>query len=276
METKGKAFQRLVVAGYLGLTLLFIVIYFLAGYLPQSSASLATLLQDVALNLAIALTISFGSYVLLRPLIEDSNRKTLEDFQAKALDLLSLEKGVREAGVVRVYESLKDASLLNRLAEAKERIWFLSIWMDKPETLLDDVLDRLVQHKVKVKVLLASPESDVCKLRAQSQANLFPDLSSFQPEFIARVTQANNAYFEKVKTKTGADIEVRSFNVLPPFSLVLVDNNVLIGLYGHGERTTSVPWIEFKLTSEGNDFSYFRAFILNQFNAIWDSATKTV
>jgi hypothetical protein len=90
METKGKAFQRLAVTGYLGLTLMFIMIYFLAGYLPESAASVATLLQEVALNLAIALTISFGSYVLLRPLIEDSNRKTLEDFQTKTLDLLTL------------------------------------------------------------------------------------------------------------------------------------------------------------------------------------------
>jgi hypothetical protein len=49
----------LVVAGYLGLTLLFILIYFLAGYLPESTATLGKLLQDVALNLTIALPISF-------------------------------------------------------------------------------------------------------------------------------------------------------------------------------------------------------------------------
>jgi hypothetical protein len=40
MTTKNKAFQRLVVAGYLGLTLLFILIYFLAGYMPESTATL--------------------------------------------------------------------------------------------------------------------------------------------------------------------------------------------------------------------------------------------
>jgi hypothetical protein len=94
MTTKNKALQRLVVAGYFGLTLLFILIYFLAGYMPESTATLGKLLQDVALNLTIALTISFGSYALLRPLIEDSNRKTLEDFQTAALELLTLEKGM--------------------------------------------------------------------------------------------------------------------------------------------------------------------------------------
>jgi hypothetical protein len=105
MTTKNKAFQRLVVAGYLGLTLLFILIYFLAGYMPESTATLGKFLQDVALNLTIALTISFGSYALLRPFIEYSNRKTLEDFQTAALELLTLEKGVREAGVVCIYEN---------------------------------------------------------------------------------------------------------------------------------------------------------------------------
>jgi hypothetical protein len=54
MTTKNKAFQRLVVAGYLGLTLLFILIYFLAGYMPESTATLGKLLQDVALNLTLA------------------------------------------------------------------------------------------------------------------------------------------------------------------------------------------------------------------------------
>jgi hypothetical protein len=118
--------QKLLRAAYLGGFALFVLIYFLAGALPDQYQQWRALLQDVFLNLTIALTISFGSYFLLRPLIQDRDHKSLEDFQQAALDLLTLEKGVCEAGVVRIYENLSDAVLQERLATAKNRICFVS------------------------------------------------------------------------------------------------------------------------------------------------------
>ncbi len=274
METKGKAFQRLVVAGYLGLTLLFIIIYFLSGYLPQSAASLATLLQDVSLNLAIALTISFGSYVLLRPLIEDSNRKTLEDFQAKALDLLTLEKGVREAGVVRIYETLDDGVLQDKIENAKDRVYLWSIWLDNPEHRLGIYLESVVKRGVQLKVLQARPESSISTLRAESQKTLFPDPSSFQPEFVTNILNKNLKYFSDLQNQFPKNVEVRVFDILPPFALILIDDTALIGLYGYGERTLSAPRIEFRLDSENREFSYFKSFILQQFEAAWSKSAK--
>jgi hypothetical protein len=272
METKGKAFQRLVVAGYLGLTLLFIVIYFLSGYLPESAASLATLLQDVALNLAIALTISFGSYVLLRPLIEDSNRKTLEEFQAKALDLLSLEKGVREAGVVRVYENLDIDILSERLKTAKKRVCLLSIWLSSQPEQLGEHLVTLAQQGILVQLLQASPDSDICKIRANSQKVLFPEESTFDPAFISRIIESNNAYYQKLKSEQGVSIEVRLFDLLPPFSLILIDDSAFIRFYGYGGKAVNTPHIEFRFSDTGKDFSVFAHFILSQFNLIWRNA----
>jgi hypothetical protein len=257
IETKGKAFQRLVVAGYLGLTLLFIMIYFLSGYLPESAAALGTLLQDVALNLAIALTISFGSYVLFRPLIEDSNRKTLEDFQTKALDLLTLEKGVREAGVVRVYENLDMDILSERLKVAEKRVCFLSIWLSSQPERLETSFVELSKRGVPVQILQASPNSDICKIRANSQRVLFPDESSFEPAFISRIIEKNNAYFQKLKTEQGVNVEVRLFDLLPPFSLILIDNSVFVRFYGYGEKAANTPHIEFRLGEANNKFNIF-------------------
>jgi hypothetical protein len=274
METKGKAFQRLVVAGYLGLTLLFIVIYFLAGYLPEAAASLATLLQDVALNLAIALAISFGSYVLFRPLIEDSNRKTLEEFQSKALDLLTLEKGVREAGVVRVYENLDMDILAERLNTAEKRVCFLSIWLSsQPERLEASFVD-LSKRGVAVQVLQATPNSDICKIRANSQKVLFPDESSFEPVFISRIIEKNNAYFQKLESEQGTNVEVRLFDLLPPFSLILIDNSVFVRFYGYGEKAANTPHIEFRLGEANDKFNVFGAFVLSQFEMIWNKSAK--
>jgi hypothetical protein len=274
METKGKAFQRLVVAGYLGLTLLFIVIYFLAGYLPESVASLATLLQDVALNPAIALTISFGSYVLLRPLIEDSNRKTLEEFQAKALDLLTLEKGVREAGVVRVYENLDMDILAERLKTAEKRVCFLSIWLSSQPERLGEPLVALAKKGVSVQLMQASPYSDICKIRANSQKVLFPEESTFDPAFISRIIESNNAYYQKLKSEQGVSIEVRLFDLLPPFSLILIDNSVFVRFYGYGEKAANTPHIEFRLGEANNKFNVFGAFVLSQFEMIWNKSAK--
>jgi hypothetical protein len=272
METKSKAFQRLVVVGYLGLTLLFIVIYFLSGYLPESAASLATLLQDVALNLAIALTISFGSYVLLRPLIEDSNRKTLEDFQAKALDLLTLEKGVREAGVVRIYETLDDVLLQERLSCTKERVCFLSIWMDTPETRLGKNLVELLNRGVSIKILQANPSSEICKVRADSQKALFPDSRSYEPAFIANVIEANNAYFRSLMSESGGTLEVRLFEIMPPFSMVLIDDSAFVSFYGLGKRAATTPHIEFRFNRKEDEFSHVAEFILSQFATLWEHA----
>jgi hypothetical protein len=133
METKSKNLHQVVWVGYIGLLGLFLLVYFLSGYLPEGYASLSKLLQDVSLSLSIALTISFGSYVLIWPILEDRDRKTLEDFQKAALDLLTLEKGAWEAGVVRICESLDDDVLQKLLTKAKERVCFLSIWLDNPE-----------------------------------------------------------------------------------------------------------------------------------------------
>jgi hypothetical protein len=262
MTTKNKAFQRLVVAGYLGLMLLFILIYFLAGYMPESTATLGKLLQDVALNLSIALTISFGSYALLRPFIEDSNRKTWEDFQTAALELLTLEKGVREAGVVRIYETLDDAVLKEKLNKAEERIYLLSIWLDKPEERLGSCLTDAINRGVKLKILQAQPNSDICLLRAKSQEKLFPNSSSFQPEFVTNILKDNLEYFSKLQSTFLKNVEVRVFDILPPFALILIDNQALIGLYGYGERTLSAPRIEFRLDNKNKEFGYFKHFIL--------------
>jgi hypothetical protein len=274
METKGKAFQRLVVAGYLGLTLLFIVIYFLSGYLPQSAASLATLLQDVALNLAIALTISFGSYVLLRPLIEDSNRKTLEEFQAKALDLLTLEKGVREAGVVRIYENLTMDILTDRLKKAQKRVCFLNIWLSSPPEQLGEPLAALAKKGVSVQLMQASPYSDICKIRANSQKVLFPEESTFDPAFISRIIESNNVYYQKLRAEQDVMIEVRLFDLLPPFSLMLIDDSAFIRFYGYGGKAANTPHIEFRFNDKSHDFSIFGHFILSQFDLIWRNSVQ--
>jgi hypothetical protein len=274
METKGKAFQRLVVAGYLGLTLLFIVIYFLAGYLPESAASLATLLQDVALNLAIALTISFGSYVLLRPLIEDSNRKTLEEFQSKALDLLTLEKGVREAGVVRIYDNLTIDRLTERLEKAQKRVCFLSIWLISQPEQLGEPLAALAKRGVSIQLLQASPDSEICRIRANSQKVLFPEESTFDPDFVSRIIENNNAFYQRLNAEQNINIEVKLFDLLPPFSLILIDDSAFIRFYGYGDKANKTPHIEFRFNDTDSRFSVFSHFVMSQFDLIWQNSKQ--
>jgi hypothetical protein len=276
MTTKNKAFQRLVVAGYLGLTLLFILIYFMAGYMPESIATLGKLLQDVALNLTIALTISFGSYALLRPFIEDSNRKTLEDFQTAALELLTLEKGVREAGVVRIYETLDDTVLQERLAKAKERVLMMVIWIDSAEKRFSTVFEELCKKQVAIQILQAKPDSEISKIRAASQKTLFPEESSFELSFVTNIVKANNTYFTQLKDKTGGNIQVKAFDVLPPFSLILIDDCAFIRFYGYGKRVSATPHIEFRLDATKKEFSFFGEFILGQFEAIWQKSDRVV
>jgi hypothetical protein len=246
----------------------------MAGYMPESTATLGKLLQDVALNLTIALTISFGSYALLRPFIEDSNRKTLEDFQTAALELLTLEKGVREAGVVRIYENLDMDILSIRLKSAEKRVCFLSIWLSSQPEKLETSFIELSKKGVTVQVLQASPDSDICKIRANSQKVLFPDESSFEPAFISRIIEKNNVYFQTLKTEQGINVEVRLFDLLPPFSLILIDNSVFVRFYGYGEKAANTPHIEFRLGEANNKFNVFGAFVLSQFEMIWNKSTK--
>lgn len=272
METNSKHLQRIIWVGYAGLLSLFLLIYFLSGFLPVEQASLGKLLQDVSLNLAIALTISFGSYALLRPILENRDRKTLEDFQNAALELLTLEKGVREAGVVRIYDSLNDEILQKRLSEAKERVCFLSIWLDSPEKRLGKYLPELAKRGVSLKILQANPEADVCRVRADSQKALFPEASSYEPAFVTNLINQNIAYFSKLQSEVKENVEVRLFDVLPPFSLILIDDSAFLGLYGYGEKASSAPRIEFRLNAEGTEYSFFRDFIIYQFETIWDKA----
>lgn len=276
MVSERKHLQKMLLAGYVvGLGVLLLV-YFLSGYLPDEQALWRGLLQDLFLNLAIALTISCASYYLLRPLLVDRDRKSLEDFQKAALELLTLEKGVREAGVVRIYESLSDETLQERLAAARQRVCFLSIWMDHPEKRFGKVFENLAKSNVKLRFLLASPESEVCKIRADSQTALFPEASSYEPAFISRIVQANQTYFSEVKTKTGLDLELRLFDLMPPFSLVLIDNSAFVSFYGYGQRVAATPHIEFRFEGQSKEFQYFSDFVLSQFEAIWDSAAKVV
>jgi hypothetical protein len=274
MTTKNKAFQRLVVAGYLGLTLLFILIYFLAGYMPESTATLGKLLQDVALNLTIALTISFGSYALLRPFIEDSNRKTLEDFQTAALELLTLEKGVREAGVVRIYETLDDTVLQERLAKAKERVLMMVIWIDSAEKRFSTVFEELCKKQVAIQILQAKPDSEISKIRAASQKTLFPEESTFDPAFVSRIIENNNVYYQKLKAEQNINIEVRLFDLLPPFSLILIDDSAFIRFYGYGDKANKTPHIEFRFNDTDSRFNVFSHFVMSQFDLIWQNSKQ--
>jgi hypothetical protein len=274
MISKDKHVQRIVLTGYFVLLGLLLLIYCLSSYIPDAQLLWKGLLQDLSLNLAIALAIALGSYFLLRPLLQNNERKNLEDFQKAALDLLTLEKGVREAGVVRIYENLTADLLRDRLAAAQQRACFLSIWFGNTKEKPDTIFEELIQRGISIRILQAHPNSNIAQIRANSQKALFPEEDSFDPDFVTRIINKSNAYFSELKTKTAADLEVRLFDTMPPFSLVLIDDSAFVSFYGYDSKVGSTPHIEFRFDKENKDFSYFREFILSQFEALWDKSAK--
>jgi hypothetical protein len=202
----------------------------------------------------------------------DRDRKNLEDFQSKALELLTLEKGVREAGMVRIYESLDDTVLKERMKAAKNRVYMLVFWLKKPEERFGEILEMLCKANVSIKVLQVKPESGVARIRAESQRSLFPDEEAFDATFIARIVEKNNHYFQTLKEKTGGRIEAKTFSSLPPFSLVLIDDSAFIRFYGYGQRVSNTPHLEIRFGDNSDGFNYFSTFILSQFDMLWDSA----
>jgi hypothetical protein len=274
MISKDKHVQRIVLTGYFILLGLLLLIYCLSSYIPDAQLLWRGLLQDLSLNFAIVLAMALGSYFLLRPLLQDNERKNLEDFQKAALELLTLEKGVREAGVVRIYENFTDALLRERLAAAQQRAYIFSIWLGNAEERWGKVFETLLEKGISIRILHGSPESDVTKLRADSQQALFPDAESFDPEFLSRIIKKDNAYFQNLKVKNG-DLEVRQFSIMPPFSMILIDDNVFVGFYGYGAKASSTPRIEFRFDDRDENFRYFKNFILNQFDTIWDQSPSS-
>jgi hypothetical protein len=173
---------------------------------------------------------------------------------------------------VRIYETLDDVLLQERLSKAKERVCFLSIWMDAPETRLGKNFTEFLNRGVSLKILQANPASEICKVRADSQKALFPDSRSYEPAFIANVIEANNAYFRNLIVESKGKMEVRLFDIMPPFSMVLIDDLVFVSFYGLGKRAATTPHIEFRFNRKADEFSHVAEFILSQFSTLWEHA----
>jgi hypothetical protein len=118
--------------------------------------------------------------------------------------------------------------LVERLKSAKRKVCFLSIWLSNQPNKIKEQLIELSNRGVEIQALQADPNSEICTIRALSQKALFPEESTFQPNFISRIINSNINYFKKLNQTHNTNIEVRMFDLLPPFSLKLIDDTAFI------------------------------------------------
>jgi hypothetical protein len=211
---------------------------------------------------------------------------SLEDFRNN--HIIGVDRGLRQAGAVNVFlqKSESRQRILQMLKNAKSHVWIQGISLQSyfsAGDLYKEILGRIVEGKICIRVLLIDPECEQAKFRAFRE-RLFVDKDETLESFIAADRIKDSTLFrhttssikeicdfmEHLVAAKGRDsnwrhnILVRKYNSAPACFMLRVDDRVLVEQYHYGKSThTDQPEMDvailgkempvFEFTSETDD-----------------------
>lgn len=124
------------------------------------------------------------------------------------------------------------------IPKAQKRIWILDSWLARTEVFPQPTrATRSTANKnVSVKVLVLGGKDGDAILAHRLKELGKPNANNFSDQELASIQSRSAAY--------GWKAQIRTFSTLPPFNLIVIDNQMFIGLYWHKQTSSNGPFIE--------------------------------
>jgi hypothetical protein len=209
--------------------------------------------------LAILALVSFGTLTTRTNLksldhsLDDLNRKI--DGLDENLNIKELSK----LGVQNAWEKQSYNLIDQRLREARKEIYILETWI-AGVTPLPAGLIASARRGVSIRILLLDPKSAMAKQRLVDQQF---GHSTSRP-IVAFETLQDTILKNNLQDH---DVEVRFYDALPPFSLYMVDEWILMGFFWHNHSSIEGPHLE--VFGKSSTFGWY---IFDTFSNLWHLA----
>lgn len=144
------------------------------------------------------------------------------------LDKISNEKD--KDGVIKLYQNMNSGIIIEMFEEAKREIVILQTWISQPEMLFPTSLVAAINKEVKTRILLLSPNSSLVQQR-------YKDTSRYELDSVI-ASERLKGLCRKIKEEKldkKKNLGLRLYDALPPFTLYVIDDWMLIGFLWHGK-----------------------------------------
>jgi hypothetical protein len=180
--------------------------------------------------------------------------------QRETLENLSKVEEFAKYGLGKISGSFMPQVIEQHFNEANHEVLILQTWLQDTVTLVPDSLSSALKRGVKARILILDPDSPVLTQRLK-------DIGLSKDSRVAHSGLENLWVAVKAQKLDALDLEVRMYCALPPFSLMVVDEWMLMGLCWHGQTNVRGPHLEIL----GKDTVLGRNAV-NTFDRIWQTA----
>lgn len=188
--------------------------------------------------------------------------RTLTNKLEDKISKVNVNQQLTQSGINNVYPNMPYDEFTEKIKSANTQIIILQTWLKALNPISDEMIDA-ANRGVKIRILILDPESDIAKQRS---VELGLEWDTSRPKALFEGVQSA---FKKNDIKD--KIEVRLHKRIPPYSLYMVDDWMLVGFYWHGRGSVSNQMIEFK----GIDREKMGWLFLDTFDEIWKDNVGT-
>lgn len=207
---------------------------------------------------AILATLALLSFGMLK------NRGLTNKLEEK-ISKVNINQELTRSGINSVYPNMPYDKFEEKISSANTQIVILQTWLKALNPISEKMIEA-ANRGVKIRILILDPESDIAKQRS---VELGLQWDTSRPKALFEGVQSA---FKKNDIKNKVD--VRLHQRIPPYSMYMVDDWMMIGFYWHGRGSVSNQMIEFK----GIDKDKMGWLFLDTFEEIWkdEKGTKQI
>lgn len=204
---------------------------------------------------AILATLALLSFGMLK------NRSLTKELKEK-ISKVNINQQLHESGVVDIYPSMPYRIFSEKVKSSTSQVIIFQTWLKAANPISTEMIEA-AKRGVDVKILVLDPKADIARQRS---VELGLEWSTSRPK----------ALFEGIESAFKRNdilgkIDVRIHSRIPPFSMYMVDDWIMIGFYWHGKGSVSNKMIEFK----GIDSGKMGELFLDTFEEIWIDVENT-
>ncbi|MBT7070197.1 MAG: hypothetical protein HN975_04825 [Anaerolineae bacterium] len=216
--------------------------------------SLTNVILAVLALLSLGTLSTRGTLVSLRNSIGELDKK-IEKLEA---DIPNREISI--FGLNGIHEDQSNDYIDQNFRNAKDEICILETWIPGVLPLRSEFIEA-VKLGTKARILIMDIDAEIALQRLDDQD--FPQ-STARPRAAFEMLKAT---IEKNELQNH-EFEVRFYKALPPFSLYMADEWMMMGIFWHNRSSIEGPHFEIHGKS-----SKFGRYVLDTYNKMWDKAT---
>jgi transcriptional regulator with XRE-family HTH domain len=180
-------------------------------------------------------------------------------------------------GVKKVYRAIRFDLLIEWMYEAKERVYFLTTWIEDFDYYSEAILTA-AENGAEIKILLIDPQSGMSKLRLEAllpiPKNEQEDEAKFDKEKVERKVGKNLTDLRILAKKNPVlrdKLQIRLYKTMPAAQVIVCDNKAMVGFYSQGRRADLSPQLEIE-----DNTSVMGQFVKKEFEALWERPDNVI